>query len=208
MPISIFSITTPSHYWRKRGRVRTATLVNPMKNIILQNLGCPALPSLTMLLLSPSNLAWVWASLPVSLQHLDLSASMALLHLNFALENLVFKYILKKEDFNSDSTKHLLYAFKNWQSCEWIPSVSDFFRQVIASGEVVQSSSCSGRAGFIFQLPEANLLMVLKPFSTLTTPKIIVYRGSHHSVITYVTEQTKECTNFYSLIEVNDRCSW
>lgn len=138
MPISIFSITTPSHYWRKLRGVRTGTSVNPMKNIFLQNLGCPALPSLTMLLLS---LAWVWASLPVFLQHLDLSASVALLHLNFALENLVFKYILKKEDFNSDSTKYLLYAFKNWQSCEWIPSVSDFLRQVIASGEVVQSSS-------------------------------------------------------------------
>lgn len=45
--------------------------------------GYPALANLTTLLLSPSNLTWVWASLPVPLQHLDLSrsASTALLHL-------------------------------------------------------------------------------------------------------------------------------
>lgn len=48
---------------------------------------------------------------------------------------------LKKEDFNSNSAKYLLYAFKNCQSCGWIPSESDFLRQTIASGEVVWSST-------------------------------------------------------------------
>lgn len=131
-----------------------------------------------MLLPSLSSLAWVWASQPIPLQHLhpSQSASITLLHLNCGLENLMFKYILKKEDFNSDSIEYLLYAFKNCQSCEWIPSKSDFLSLWRSCTEFI----CSVRAGFIFQLPGANLVMVLKPFSKLTIPKIIVYRESYN----------------------------
>lgn len=145
-----------------------------------------------MLLLSPSSLTWVWASQLIPLQHLhpSQSASTALLHLNFGLESLMFNYILRKEDFNSDSTKYLLYAFKNCQRCEWIPSESDFLSLWSGCTEFI----CSGKAGFIFQLLGANLVMALKPFSTHTIPKIIVYKVIIF-VITYVKEQIKGCTH-------------
>lgn len=135
--------------------------------------GCPTLTNLTVLSLSCSNLTWVPSCLVVPLQHLDLShsASMVLFHLKLALEILLFKCIPNKAVLNSKSPKIPAGCFQKLPElhpfCIWFLHTDDSLRR--ACTEFI----CSGGAGFIFQLPEANLLVVSKPFSTLIISKII-----------------------------------
>lgn len=124
---------------RKLVGIRTGVLVTPYeKSLLMEFRAVPLSP--TWLCCHCPTVTWPGCCLPIPLQHFDLthSASMTLLHLNLSLETLLF---LNEADFNSDSKKYLLSAFRNFRSCKCIPFESDFFTWVIHSRELVQSSS-------------------------------------------------------------------